>query len=505
MAISDDLPAALISQFGLKNERRWRLADILLGHPAAAFVFFSMLFGAATAILTPPLEGPDEPGHFLHAYGISRGTIVPTDVDGKGRRGIFVPARLYDVYSIFEDVTLQVWTREFDSQQYWAEYMRVRAAERRAAGLRNVPHIPRRPAPIFVPNQGQEVYSPAAYLPQVGAAWLARLADSDFVATLFSMRLAGLVIMTAVTAYAITIAGPLRWAFFMIGMLPAALYGRSVVSADGAALAYSMLITALCFRTARLGSEECAWVQSLVMTLCVLTKPPQIAFIVLTAMKRPLQDLRRHWRTTALIILPGCILSMLWILAVSESIVSVRILEGTDSFPNQFTASWKLRFMLEHPLHFPQALITSLRSGHEYWLQLIGVLGWLDTQLQPWVYPTLTVMLIFVCLVPLELERCARFRIALVSGAAAFAYFLAVFAIFFVVWTPISSAEVQGVQGRYFLPALPSVALAIWALLNRGLSQRAVAVVALCGAILSGGAVIEAILRVSGLPFGLSN
>ena len=52
----------------------------------------------------------------------------------------------------------------------------------------------------------------------------------------------------ALTAYAIAIAGRLGWTFFLIAMLPAALYGRSVVSADGAALACTMVITALCVR-----------------------------------------------------------------------------------------------------------------------------------------------------------------------------------------------------------------------------------------------------------------
>jgi uncharacterized membrane protein len=464
-----------------------------------------MLFGSVIIILTPPLEGPDEPAHFIHAYAMSTGTIIPADVDAKGRKGIFFPARLYDSYSVFADVPGDVQAHEFNNQRVWAQYMRVLAVKRRAARLNNVPHIPRRPAPIFFVNQGAEGYSPAAYLPDMLALRLARIAGFDFVGMLFSMRFAGLATMTAVIAYAIAIAGPLKWAFFMIGMLPAALYGRSVVSADGPALAYTMAITALCFRIARSGNKERTWEHSLFMTLCVLSKPPQVAFIVLTAMTRPLKELRLSWRRTALIVLPGCILSALWILAASGEIEAVRILQA-DLPPEQFTALWKFRFMLEHPLHFPQALIAScMHWGHAYWLQLIGILGWLDHQLQPWVYPALSGTLIVACLVPLELERRTRFRIAFVSGFAALGYCLAVFVIFFMLWTPIAAAEVEGVQGRYFLPALPSIALVISALLSRGLSQTTVAIVALAGAILSGGAAIEAILRVTGLPFGLSN
>ncbi len=507
MTTSGDFPTQSILRSNVKGGRDWHRTRVLatsLAHPAVAFALVSILFGSAIIILTTPLQGPDEPGHFLHVYAMSKGIIIPTDVDAKGRKGIFIPARLYDSYSAFEAPDIQA---HKDNRRIWADYMRVLAAQRRAARLSGAPHIPRRPAPVFIENQGQEGYSPAAYLPAMLALLLARLAGFDFVEMLFSMRFAGLAAMTAVIAYAIAIAGPLRWAFFMIGMLPAALYGRSVISADGAALAYTMLITALCFRIVRSGNnEERTWEHSLFMTLCVLSKPPQVAFIILPAMTRSLKELRKHWRRTALIVLPGCILTTLWLMSMSGQIEAVRILQGTDLLPEQFTALWKFRFMLEHPLHFPKALIAScLRWGHDYWLQLIGVLGWLDTPLRPWAYAALSVTLVVACLVPLGLERSARYRIALVSGSAALGYCLGVFAIFFVVWTPIAATEVQGVQGRYFLPTLPSIALVISALLNRGFSQTTVAIVALAGAILSGGAAIEAILRVTGLPFGLSN
>jgi hypothetical protein len=74
--------------------------------------------------------------------------------------------------------------------------------------------------------------------------------------------------------------------------------------------------------------------------------------------------------------------------------------------------------------------------------------------------------------------------------------------IFFVIWTPIASIEVEGVQGRYFLPMLPAIALVVSTLVRRGPAETTRAAIALIGAVVSGGAVVEAIWRMVGPPFG---
>jgi uncharacterized membrane protein len=490
MATFDDLPAAPVPRPAGKAGRATRAARLVLTHPVAAFVFLSMLFGTLTLVLTPPLEGPDEPAHFLRAYGISVGEIIPMTADERGRKGIFVPARLHRGYAVFERALFKLGkVKDFDYRRFWVEYFQ---AVRTSTDDR---------APVFQLYWGSEGYAPVAYLPQAAAALVARLADLDFVGTLLLMRFAGLAAMTALTAYAIAIAGRLGWTFFLIAMLPAALYGRSVVSADGAALASTMVIAALCLKAARSG-EGRPWERSLFMTLCALSKAPQLAFILLEAMTRPFRQWPRHWRALALVVLPGLILAPLWVLAVSADSGAWRLFQNTDMPPEHFSFVWKLRFMLEHPLHFPKAVLTSLRWTRDYWLQLIGILGWLDTWLQAWVYPVVTIALVAACLVPMQAERGTRLRIALVSALSAFAYWLAIYLIFFVAWTPIAAIEVEGVQGRYFLPMLPALALMVSALLTRGPASTTTAAIALAGAIVSGGAVVEAILRMVGPPFG---
>ncbi len=71
-----------------------RVAPVL--NAVTAFAALSLLFGTLIILVTPPLRGPDETAHFLRAYGIALGDIVPSTGDAQSRKGIFLAARLYE-------------------------------------------------------------------------------------------------------------------------------------------------------------------------------------------------------------------------------------------------------------------------------------------------------------------------------------------------------------------------------------------------------------------------
>src|SRR5512132_3733253 len=73
-----------------------------LFHPAIIFAVLSMTFGALIIFLSAPLRGPDEAAHFLRAYGVAAGDIVPSEEDGAGRKGVLLPVRLHREFAAFE-------------------------------------------------------------------------------------------------------------------------------------------------------------------------------------------------------------------------------------------------------------------------------------------------------------------------------------------------------------------------------------------------------------------
>src|SRR6266498_4949200 len=207
------------------------------------------------------------------------------------------------------------------------------------------------------PSLAPKVITRLPYAPYILAAVIGKLLKLDFPNLLLLMRLVGLITFTAAAAYAIKLTPTLKWAFVLIAMLPVAIYNRSVLSADGAALAYALAITALCFSAVQRYGR--VWERSLWMTLCALSKQPQIVFVVLELVVWRMTGLRRRWSSLALIVVPSFILSPLWVLAVSADIAVWRLAEA-ETYPREhFDPLWKLAYMWEHPVHFPLAAWTA--------------------------------------------------------------------------------------------------------------------------------------------------
>ena len=95
-----------------------------------------------------------------------------------------------------------------------------------------------------------------------------------------------------------------------------------------------------------------------------------------------------------------------------------------------------------------------------YCREAVGVLGWLDTTLPNLYYPSAGLVLLaafFASRVPAPLD--ARRRMA--AAGLVVAAVVAVFALQYLSWSPIGSGTIEGVQGRYFLPLVPFLGLAL--------------------------------------------
>jgi Predicted membrane protein (DUF2142) len=457
--------------------------------PATVFSLLSLVFGSIIVLANPPLRGPDEIAHFLRSYSYARGELVPAaEVDG--RKGIILSRELYNELHFFKTAG-EVFARSDGGIRYrqiMADYSALAGTSGDGDELQ--------PASVFAPFAGTEGYNPVAYLPYIVAAAIGRGLGLDFVGMLLLMRAFGLLAFTAAAAYAIAVTPTLKWAFVLIAMLPAALYNRAVLSADGAALSYTLVITALCFSAARAPAAGRVWERALWMTLCSLSKQPQIVFVLLELMVGRLKELPRRWRSLAIVVLPSLILSPLWVYSVSADIAAWRLLEERNDPPEYFNLLWKLSYMWEHPFHFPLAAWTALSGwAGRLWQELIGIVGWQDILLPHWIYVVLTAFLLFVPLQRLQLDGAARARVAVLTGLVVVGYVVLVYLIFFITYTPIDVDHVRGVLGRYFVIVLPAAAIFVASVINIELPRGLPAVIATTGSLIAGIATVEALLR----------
>jgi Predicted membrane protein (DUF2142) len=388
--------------------------------PASVFVLLSLAFGSIIIFINPPLRGPDEIAHFLRIYSYARGELLPV-TEIKARKGIFVSPELYNQLYFFKTAG-EVFAR---SREEGVRYGQIMAEYSKLAATHD---DETEQAATFAPFAGTEGYNPVAYIPYIVAAAIGRLLRLDLPGMLLLMRFFGLLAFTAAAAYAIAVTPALKWAFMLIAMLPVSLYNRTVLSADGAALSYTLAITALCFSAARKPAAGKVWERSLWMTLCALSKQPQIILVLLELMVCRLKELPRRWGSLAIVVLPGLILSPIWVVAVSADIAVWRLLEERNDSSEQFDPLWKLLYMWDHPYHFPLAAWTALSGwAGRLWQELIGIVGWQDIPLRPWTYLVLTVVLLLVPLQKLQLDGAVRARVTVISGLVVLWYIVLVY------------------------------------------------------------------------------
>ncbi|MFP4361880.1 MAG: DUF2142 domain-containing protein [Alphaproteobacteria bacterium] len=452
--------------------------------PVAVFLALSVLFGPLIVALNPPLRGPDELAHYLRAHALAQGELI-ADTAIDDRLGIFLPAELAAEIDAFEAYRGRLGDDDFTYRDVLPRILAGGDTAENAADDERV----------FVPYQGSEAYNPVGYLPHIAAAWIADRAGLGFLAESYLMRVAGFAAFTALVAWAIALTPRLKWAFVLIGLWPAAIFSRAVISADGAALAYTMVATALCLATAA-GAAKSAAMRSFWLTLTALVKPPQLALVLIELIARPWG--RRSLVVAALVVLPALVAGPLWVVATSAEVAAYRM-TGDGATPlHEFDPVWKLGYMIEHPTHFPERLAASLQhDGDALLRQLVGVHGWLDTPLHGLVYPTLALLLLAVAAEPLNLAAGARARVAAVATVVTTSYLLGIYLIFYLVWTPLDAQTVYGVQGRYFVVLLPLVVLFVAALRTRPPPQPLVPAAATLGSIISGAATLEALWRVN--------
>jgi hypothetical protein len=88
-----------------------------------------------------------------------------------------------------------------------------------------------------------------------------------------------------------------------------------------------------------------------------------------------------------------------------------------------------------------------------------------------------------------------RMRVAVITGITVLGYVVTVYLIFFITYTPLDIDHVRGVQGRYFVIALPIAAIFLASIINIDVPRGVLATIAIAGSLLSGMATFGALLE----------
>jgi len=394
-----------------------------------SFVYFLLvtLGMALAATLMPPFQNADEPAHIYRADQISHGQLLCKNLSSficGGR----VDGGLVDAAAAFHAIPFHRENKV--TQAMFAD-----------------PDWGRRVAREF---SNTAIYPPAFYLPAAGALAVSRRLGLPVLQGVLAARLATGAMSIAIGTASIAIAGDAAIWLFAVLLLPMSLCLGAAVSQDGPMLAATALAAALCRRAGEAPSPRRLAAIAALLALVGMARPPYAAFALV------LLGLRIRWfyRVAGLL----CVLAATagWAL-LNANRVHVWPAPGAPIDPGA-----QLRGMLAAPGRLPGIMAhTWHHLGPGLLGGFIGEPGWLDVDL-PWTYQCMAWAMLGVALVGflpavrLRAAATALVPAAMVAAAAGMALLL------YLTQSSVGAAEIDGLQGRYFLPpalllaALPS-------------------------------------------------
>jgi hypothetical protein len=435
---------------------RWLalLAFLLLAGPVLLFL----------VVMMPTGEPPDEPMHLVRADSLLHGQLIGHRV------ATLNPGTGAPDAGVTSDPGLALAAQGFDLLTPLAE---KKVTPARLAMLHALAWWPK---PVFLSAPNTGAYGPLTYVPAAAGLEAARLLGLGPYAAIHWARFANTIVFAAIGGLALLLARRGRLMLLVVLGLPMTLALASAAGQDGLLIALTCLGVALFTREDRLGD----WWGAALFALVIMQRPPYLPLVLL-----PLVAGSGGWpiwkRVAASAVMAAP--ALLWSAAVARW-VAVPLRAGAPYPPGPLwpgdphrlfrssNAGAQLSVLLHHPA---QAVLLPLHSLAAHWKSLseecVGLFGFLDIPLPLPVY-ALWFAAIVAGLVAATIPgrasttampecapqpRLARAAVpGMILGSVLFIYLT-----LYVTWTPVGAVLIEGVQGRYFLPLVPILILAM--------------------------------------------
>jgi len=412
---------------------------LVLSSPERAYLALASVFGVALGIAVPPGAAPDETPHLSRVYVISEGYL---GVPGERTRTVTIPRSLPELHR---------WVNG-DS---WPPEVPPRTPAAMAALLER-PLVPAQRVQLH--NAG--THPPLAYAPQLPGVWLGRLLGLGPAVLIYLGRAGSLAVSIALGWLAIRLCPWRRWTLVLLATTPMSLATAASVSADPLTCSAALLFVALVARSAfgrsgPLGRDEllALLASAILLSLTKAGSQPLAALALLIPAERCGGRVRQLGLAAALAA-AVCVPAAIW-LAVARAAAPPPASPGADPVA-------QLNVIASDPLAYLRVLADSVASLTGDWYRtFVGVLGPLAVTLPAalyWAYAG-AFALAALCDGPPPDALTAR-RSALCLAVFAISV-VATLTLGYVGWNQVGAPLVRGVQGRYFIPAMPVLFLAL--------------------------------------------
>lgn len=435
----------------MRNERRSMQAngraDMLFAAPwtpiekllLAALCLVTLFY----AIVTPPFQAPDENQHYMKALAVSQGQLR-TEQRGDAI-GADLPRAAADIHAIDFPTDVPPTPRLFQRKQIARSW----AADDARGGnaFADFPNVASYAPSLYAPGAVGLIAGDALGLPRLGAFYAGRLIN----------MLVGLLLLIA----ALRLLPFGRNALLATAMLPTFAYQTGSLSPDAVINGLGFVGLSLALRTGFMGVAP-ARSAGLIVTAPLLALAKGVYLPLMAAGLRVPAGRRdgRPWLLIGAMAL-GAAAFVGW-MHYSGGSQALYHIQSRKTGDTMMTAplSAQLAVILADPIGYVRILIDSVTErAPVYALQIVGRFGWNAILLPLIAYPLALLMLG----AGMANGAGVRFGVAqrlwwlAVAGGVA----LLIETAMYLTGTPLGADYIQGTQGRYFLPVLPLVLIAL--------------------------------------------
>jgi len=408
--------------------------DVRISRIEIFLILTLLIFGIPMILLIPPGAGYDEEDHLVRVWEMSAFSFIPGQIRAQEMK----------YPKIFRDFAYRQWTSGIIDADFRQKYSGVSLYERGSVS-REI--------------DTKSVYSPALLLPQaLVMRYFGRPAYMPALAILHVCRFASLLSYLVLVWLALRLIPFGKWILLVLAVSPMALFQATTISPDAISNGLGFLFIAACLRLTE--SKEINWREcgSLVFLifLLFLAKLNLAPLVLLPFLLIPPARFAKNGTypfLLAMTVLLFVVEIAGWNMVTSRNLAPV--------LANEANLTAQLRHILGAPFVFLQTVIKDLiTNGSVYfqgWINGYGYYYWTPPQFASFFFLLSLGSAILTDSASHPVNKKLRIALILTFMAGYFATILSLY----VTFTPVGADNVLGVQGRYFIPLVLPLALAL--------------------------------------------
>ena len=410
---------------------------------ANLFLVIAMVVGITMAYINPPFQECDGITHYLWATDVSYGNILNPIVNfseyGNGRT--VAPDNWEETdYHVVEP-------RTGEGKEYIEQLKKLYLSkDTTGVGLQAAP------VSLF-------------YYPQALGLFLARIFGMSVYGGVVLSRIFNLFAFLSITYLAIRITPILKNTMAVIALFPITIYQAASDSPDAMLNSMCFLFAALCFYYAYGEKEHLGWKDALILGALLgvvfLSKYVYacLGLLVFLIPMRKFGTKKEYGKCFLIAMVPFLILAGIGMMNMFSS-VSAGQAVGTEGVTEGMT---QMQYLMAHPKFIIQVLIGTFMTKFDSFMIWLNTLGTLNCSLGPMIYIVPMFAVFTGCLDSFGSHDQIKRKDRLLGLAA---FLLTCSGVIMGIYmdgriNDVGALVVEGVQGRYFIPALPVLFLAV--------------------------------------------